>query len=44
MAAGVAAIFLGVCGAAQWGRHWRTDLPSRVYFELIPHASEFTHP
>ena len=44
IAAGVAAIFLGVCGAAQWGGHWRTDLPSRVYFELIPHANEFTHP
>ena len=43
-AAGVAAIFLGVCGAAQWSGHWRTDLPSSVYFELIPHANEFTHP
>jgi len=44
MAAGVAALFLGICGYAQWTGHWRTDLPSRLYFELIPHANEFTHP
>ena len=44
IAAGVAVLFLGICGYAQWSGHWRTDLPSRVYFELIPHANEFTHP
>jgi len=44
IAAGVAALFIGVCGYAQWTGHWRTDLPSRLYFELIPHANEFTHP
>jgi polyferredoxin len=44
VAAGVAAIFLGVCGWAQWSGNWRTDLPSSVYFELIPHANEFSHP
>jgi hypothetical protein len=44
VAAGVAAIFLGICGWAQWAGYWRTDLPSRVYFDLIPRASEFTHP
>jgi polyferredoxin len=44
IAVGVAAIFLGVCGGAQWAGHWRTDLPSGVYFELIPHANEFEHP
>jgi polyferredoxin len=43
-AAGVAFLFLGICGYAQWSGHWRTDLPSRMYFELIPHANEFTHP
>jgi polyferredoxin len=42
--AGVAVLFLGICGYAQWTGHWRTDLPSRLYFELIPHANEFTHP
>jgi polyferredoxin len=44
LAAGIAAIFLGVCGYAQGSGYWRTDLPSRVYFELVPHANEFEHP
>jgi len=44
MAAGVAAIFLGVCGLAQLTGYWRTDLPGELYFRLIPHANEFTHP
>lgn len=44
MAAGVAVLFLGVCGLAQWAGHWRTDLSSEIYFRLIPHADEFTHP
>lgn len=44
IAAGIAAVFLGVCAWAQWTGHWRTDLPSRVYVELVPHAHEFGHP
>src|SRR5574340_515078 len=44
VAAVIAVLFLGVCGYARWSGHWRTDLPSRVYFELVPHAKEFTHP
>jgi polyferredoxin len=44
VAAGVAAIFLGVCGYARATGYWHTDMPSRLYFELIPHANEFTHP
>jgi len=44
IAAAIAGIFLGVCAWAQWSGHWHTDLPGRVYFELIPHAREFTHP
>ena len=44
MAAGVAVLFLGICGLAQWAGYWRTDLPSDTYFRLIPHANEFTHP
>ena len=44
VAAGVAAIFLGVCGWAQWTGHWDTNLPARVYFDLVPRANEFTHP
>ncbi len=44
VAAGIAAVFLGICAWAQWTGHWRTDLPSRLYFELIPRANEFAHP
>lgn len=44
LAAGIAVLFLGVTGYARWTGSWRTDLPSRVYFELIPNASEITHP
>jgi polyferredoxin len=44
MAAGVAAIFLGICGYAHWTGHWQTELPGRLYFELVPRANEFTHP
>ena len=44
MAAGVAMLFLGICGLAQWTGYWRTDLSSDTYFRLIPHANEFTHP
>jgi polyferredoxin len=44
MAAGIAAIFLGIAGYAQWAGHWRTNLPSQVYYDLIPRANEFSHP
>jgi len=44
IAAGVAAIFFAAVGYAQWSGHWQTDVPSKVYFELIPRANEFTHP
>jgi polyferredoxin len=44
IAAVTAALFLGLTGYARWTGYWRTDLPSQVYFELIPHANEFTHP
>jgi hypothetical protein len=37
-------LFLSICGYARWTGHWNTDLPSRTYFELIPHANEFQHP
>ena len=43
-AAGVVALFLGAYGYARWSGHWNTDLPDRMYFELVPHASEFVHP
>jgi polyferredoxin len=44
VAAGVAAIFLGLCGWAQEKGYWRTDLPSSVYQELVPNAEQYGHP
>jgi polyferredoxin len=44
LAAGLAAVFFGVVAWAQANGHWQTELPSDVYFRLIPHADEFTHP
>jgi polyferredoxin len=44
IAAGVAIIFLGLTGYAQWSGNWRTDLSSSLYQELVPHANEFDHP
>jgi len=44
IASAAALLFLGVCGYARWTGHWHTQLPQRVYFELVPHAREFTHP
>ena len=42
--AGVATLFLAICAWAQWTGNWQTNLPSSVYFDLVPHANEFTHP
>ena len=45
MAAGVAVLFLGVCGLRPMDRATGTPIcPASVYFRLIPHANEFTHP
>ena len=44
MAAAVGLLFLGVTGYARWAGRWHTDLPERVYQELIPRAQEFSHP
>ncbi|MEO8368940.1 MAG: 4Fe-4S binding protein [Candidatus Solibacter sp.] len=44
MGAGIAVLFLGICGLARWQGYWHTNLPGELYFRLIPHANEFTHP
>ena len=44
MAAGIAAIFFGFVGYARWAGYWGNNVPSSVYFEHIPRASEFSHP
>ncbi len=43
-AAALAMIFFGFVGYARFTGHWRTDVPSHVYFELVPQAQEFGHP
>jgi polyferredoxin len=44
IASATAVLFLGICGYARLVGYWHTDLPERLYFDLIPHAREFTHP
>jgi ferredoxin len=44
IAAGMAVLFAGITGYAQHAGYWRTDLPSRVLFDLVPRAQEFMHP
>ncbi|MGP8245952.1 MAG: 4Fe-4S binding protein [Bryobacteraceae bacterium] len=44
VAAGLAILFIGVCGWARLSGHWQTQLPTQVYLELVPHANQFNHP
>ncbi len=43
VAAGITILFFGICGYARWTGHWQTNIPSQVYFRLIPDAAEFEH-
>jgi hypothetical protein len=40
----IAVLFLEMYGWAVWTGHWHTNLPDRVYMELVPRANEFSHP
>lgn len=44
MAAGIAALFVGVVGFAKTAGYWETSMPRSVYVELVPHADEASHP
>jgi polyferredoxin len=44
MAAGIVIIFFGLIGYAKVSNHWNTDLPKRIYLQLVPSASEQQHP
>lgn len=44
IAAGIAIIFFGLIGYAKASNHWNTDLPKRIYLQLVPSASEQQHP
>ena len=40
----IAIIFFGLVGYAKLSGHWKTAVPQQIYFELVPHASEASHP
>jgi polyferredoxin len=40
IAAGLGLLFLGITSYARWSGHWNTDLPDRIYYELIPRAND----
>lgn len=44
MAAGIAALFLGITGFAKATGHWESPIPESVYQRLVPHADEAAHP
>lgn len=44
MAAGIAILFLGIVGYAKTTGYWNGDVPDYVYRQLVPHASEVSHP
>ncbi len=44
MAAGIAALFLGVVGYARLNGLWHTEVDPSVYLEIIPRAADLAHP
>ena len=44
IAAGIAVVFCALVGYARWAGHWHTNIPSKTYFQLVPHAAQFQHP
>ena len=43
MAAGIAALFLGIVGFAKTTGHWDSPVPRGVYEQLVPHVDEVQH-
>lgn len=44
IAAGIAALFLGLTGLARLTGHWHTPVDPAVYMRIIPQAQQFDHP
>src|SRR5579864_1278515 len=44
LAAAIGVLFFGSYLVAVTTGHWHTNLPQRVYMELVPRAQEFAHP
>jgi len=41
---GLGSVLAGMIGAAMVTGHWHSNIPERLYFDLIPKASSFDHP
>jgi len=37
-------LFCGIVAFAKLNGYWHTAIPDSLYFELVPHSSEFAHP
>ena len=44
VAAVIAVVFFGAYGYARVTGHWEAGVSQSTYFELVPRASEFSHP
>jgi hypothetical protein len=44
MAAGIAALFLGIVGFAKTKGYWNTNVSRSTYLELVPLADQAAHP
>jgi polyferredoxin len=44
LAAAIAYLFFGVILLARATNHWQTNVPRSVYLQLVPQASQLTHP
>lgn len=44
MAAGIAALFIGIVGFAKTTGSWDSQVPRAVYQQLVPHADQARHP
>lgn len=44
MAAAIIVLFFGVVGFAKTAGYWNGDVPDQVYMQLVPRASEASHP
>ena len=42
IATAIAVIFFAVYGFAPAAGHWHTNLPDRVFMELVPRSQEFS--
>ncbi len=44
MTAGIGVLFLSIVGFAKWNKAWGSNIPDRVYEQLIPQLDHLSHP